>query len=145
MPLSSRTYLTPRPATFMLGPFGGTNFAAGVTAGNTVSIAALGAGASHYLMPFYDNTTLLGYRAAFTALASHVGTLTLLFYVNGSNNASYSILFDPTTADDQTLSADYTTPLNLVPGDTLQIKGTTSGDWSATGCDLVMYLKAMHR
>jgi hypothetical protein len=144
MGLSQRSYLTPVRHE-EIGPLCGTNFAASLTAStvNGFSIAGLGGGASHRTYWNRRARSLLSYSVYFTGLASNVGTLTVLVYVNGATDTANNLSFDPTSNSDAGVEVVFTSPIALAVGDLLDLRVTTSADWSATGCDAVAWFDSL--
>lgn len=156
MGLSHTRYLTPSPPKYQIGPFTASNIAASSTDSAAVLCFAYAAGATHrYYMPLHS-IAITGMSFNIDTLASNTGTMTVQIWVDvgaGSADAgaAYDLVFDPSASAASSQGKIYTTPL-VIAAPTLDaqtttsridLRVTTSADWSATTSDVVVFLEAM--
>jgi hypothetical protein len=153
MPLSSRTYLTPSPPRYPIGPFSASNIAAAATDSAAVLCFAYAAGSTHRSYMPVRAIAITGMSFNIDTLASNTGTMTVSIFVDGVDaGTAYDLVFDPGASSNSSQAKIYATPL-VIPAPTLDAQSTTSridlrvtttADWSATTSDVVVFLEAMN-
>jgi hypothetical protein len=123
---------------------------ASATDSQAISFGFAGGGAGNRFAQFCRQTVLTGMCMTIdSAMTTNVGTLTLQVWVAPSTaggasvdqGTAYDLVFDPTANGDQGAAVVFANPLVVPANSRVQIRYTTTADWSATGADLNVWLE----
>jgi hypothetical protein len=137
---------------FYIGPFAASNIAASSTDSAAVLCFAYAAGSTHRSFMPVRAMSILGMSFNIDTLASNVGTCTVQIFVDGVDSGTdYDLVFDPSASSASSQAKIYATPL-AIAAPTLNVQSTTSridlrvtttADWSATTSDVVVFLECL--
>ena len=139
--LSRGGHLSGSRSRFGVGPWQGTNHAAGAT--NSAVLGFTGAGTIQRVYIVRRPGHITGISTFLnTVNGTPAGTITISVFLNGSDAGSdYDLSITPATSADQGSYAIYSSPIAIAAGDLIDLRVTTTGDWNSTTADTVSFVE----